>query len=194
MRRSTLVNAAALSIGSAAQSQAFLGALLLTWLIPLALDAEEAPYALRITPENAAERQLHGPDSTAGIDDWVVGNGTLCAAVTDPSHESDLSDLGAALVDVGHCDRKDDQWGSFQPILNFSQSTVVPVSEVETETGEGVALIRTRGTRDGVVIETSYSVNLETPHALGITTRITRTEDGPSFFSHGAVLLHPTPL
>ncbi len=176
---------------SSSRRSLFVGVLGLSFFFSPTTQAEGEPFALRITPENAEELQLHGPDSTAGIDDYAFGNGTLCAAVTDPAHESDLSDRGAALVDVGHCGRKDDQWSTLQPILNFSQSTVVPVTEIEAEVKDGVAQVRTRGVRDGVEIETTYSADLETPAALGVTTRITRIEEGPSFFSHGSVLLHP---
>ncbi len=153
--------------------------------------ARNALFAERITLSNAATRRVEGPDATAGIDDWALGNGVICAAVTDPAHESDLSDRGAVLVDLGHCGRADDQWTTLQPILNLSQSTVVPVSEIEPSVTDDEARIRTRGVLDGVEVETLYAVRREPETALHITTRITRLEEGGRFFSYGAVVLHP---
>jgi hypothetical protein len=148
-------------------------------------------FAERITAANAARRQVGGPDATAGIGDWALGNGTLCAAVSDTAHESDLSDRGAVLIDLGHCGAADDQWTTLQPILNLSQSSLVPVSEIRAEQEPHEARIVTRGVLGGVEIETTYALGTRTPEALGITTRMTRTSPGPRFFAHGTVVLHP---
>ncbi len=67
-------------------------------------------YAEQITPENAAARRVGGSDAIGGLGDWALGNGTLCAVVSDPSHESILSPRGGVLIDLAHCGRDDDQW------------------------------------------------------------------------------------
>lgn len=148
-------------------------------------------FAERITAAAASRRQVGGPGAVAGIGDWAFGNGTLCGAISDPSHESDLSDRGAVLTDLGHCGRRDDQWSTLQPILNLSQSKTVPVTEIYAEQSDDEARIVTRGRFDGVEIETTYAVGRAEPSALRITERITRRAEGDRFFAHGVVVLHP---
>lgn len=135
--------------------------------------------------------RVGGPDAIAGVGDWALGNGTLCAAISDPSHESSLSNQGGVLVDLGHCGRDDDQWITLQPLVNLSQSRIVAVSEVRAEQSEGSASIITVGSRGGIEIETTYTFDSVEPRALSMTIRITRRMRGDRLFAFGTVVLHP---
>jgi len=145
----------------------------------------------RITPENVAARQVGGPDAVAGIDDWFLSNGTLCAAFSDPAHEGPLSPAGGVLVDLGHCGANDDQFVVLQPMLNLSQNALVPVSEIETGTGPGLAWLRTRALFEGVEILTTYRLGRDHPTRLAISIRGRRIQPGARLFALGQLLLHP---
>ena len=64
--------------------------------------AAAAPYAERIDPTNHARRALGGPDAVGGVGDWALGDGIVCAVVSDPAHESSLRGSGGTLLDLGH--------------------------------------------------------------------------------------------
>jgi len=146
----------------------------------------------RITSENFDARRVGGPDSDAGIGDWYLGNGTLCAAISDPSHEGPLTPQGGVLIDLGHCQAANDQWAVLQPMLNLSQSHVVPVTEILSGMESDRAWIRTRAIFAGIEVLTTYAVDEVTPTALQISVRARRVDDGDRLFTIGTVVLHPT--
>ncbi|MFO0687808.1 MAG: CehA/McbA family metallohydrolase [Myxococcota bacterium] len=144
----------------------------------------------RITFESFPVRQVGGPDADAGIGDWYLGNGTICAAISDPAHESPLSPRGGVLIDLGHCGRADDQWAVFQPLLNLAQSEIVPIETILSGQDETSAWIQTRALYRGVEILTTYRVDRERPTALAIAFRARRLAEGERLFGLGAVTLH----
>ncbi len=158
-------------------------------LVPASTRAEL--IAEQITPERYEALRVGGPDAIAGVGDWALGNGVLCAAVSDPSHESGLSHRGGLLIDLGHCGRDDDQWNVIQPLLNLSQSEVMPFSEVRAERSETRAALVASGASRGLDIEITYALDAKEPRALELVTRITRREEGERLFAYGNVVLHP---
>ena len=86
--------------------------------------------ATRIDESNAPRTILGGPDAIGGIGDWALQNGTLCAVVADPSHESDISTTGGGLIDLGFCGRGDDQFILYLELLNNSLATPVHTQSV----------------------------------------------------------------
>lgn len=148
------------------------------------------PASGRITAENFAVRAVGGPDAEAGIGDYFLSNGTLCAAVSAPDHEGAISPTGGVLIDLGHCGLADDQFIVLQPMLNFSQSAVVPVTHVETGEAPGRAWIETRARFAGAELSTTYSLTDEAPEQLQVVQRARRVEEGDALFSIGQLLLH----
>ena len=146
--------------------------------------------AAQITAENFATHHVGGPDADAGLGDWFLSNGTLCAAISNPDHESPLVPTGGVLIDLGHCGRNDDQWAVLQPMLNLAQSTVVPIHSVEPGQAEDEAWLETRGLFRGVEVTTRFSVSRATPHAIHVQTRAVRKEAGEAVFALGQVVLH----
>lgn len=158
----------------------------------LVVDATRAaePIAGRITALNFAERSVGGPDADAGIGDAFLTNGTLCAAVSAPEHEGAISPSGGVLIDLGHCGRGNDQFVLLQPMLNFSQSRVVPISHVGTGRADGAAWIETSARFEGVDLTTTYTLTTAEPEILRIVQRARRVEEGEALFSIGQLLLH----
>ncbi|MBK7947897.1 MAG: CehA/McbA family metallohydrolase [Deltaproteobacteria bacterium] len=173
--------------------------LLLTLLVlpttaaPRANATDEAPGALaagRISFESFEARQVGGPDADAGLGDWFLGNGTICAAISDPAHESPLSPRGGVLIDLGHCGRADDQWAVFQPLLNLAQSEIVPIESILSGQDDQSAWVQTRALYRGVEILTTYRVDRALPTALAVSFRARRLAEGDRLFGLGAITLH----
>ena len=147
--------------------------------------ASAEPYAAQLNRENLARLRLSGTDAIAGLDDWALGDGVICAAISDPKHESDFSTSGGSLVDLGRCGRADDQLVIFDQLRNLSLSKSVPITAVAAHEGPGWARIDTHGESDGAVLETSYSVDTARPGRLRIATRLTRQTAGEGIFGLG---------
>jgi hypothetical protein len=164
---------------------ALLGAFLLA---PVALRAEL--FAEQISAENISRVRLGGPDAIAGIGDWALGNGRVCAAVSSPDHESFLTERGGVLIDLGHCGRHDDQWVVLQPMVNLSRDSTLPVDEIRAEVGAEAAQVIALGRMDGLRFETRYSLRTDLADRLTVTTEIVREGDGEPVFLFGDVALH----
>ena len=135
---------------------------------------------------------LDGPDRDWGVGDWALGNGVVCAAITDPSHEGMLYPGGGVLVDVGLCGRFDDQWSTLETMWNLSRGETLEVREVEAGVDLQSAWVRTRGKRDGILAEAEYAVGLEEPRALRLRLTLTREAEGPRFSAASLITLHPS--
>ncbi len=148
--------------------------------------------AERITATGPAGWSLGGPDRDAGIGDWALGNGTICAAVSDPAHEGMLYPSGGVLIDVAHCGRDDDQWTTLETMWNLSRDTTLVMRDIEAGREGDRAFVRTQGERDGVRVEIHYEVGLAEPRILHVRMRAERFADGPRFSSLSLMTLHPT--
>lgn len=153
-------------------------------------EAPQIPFAARINAENFADLRAGGPDAIAGVGDWALGNGVLCAAIADPEHESLLSDRGGVLIDLGHCGRGDDQWTVLQPMLNFSREEIVAAESIRAEVDKGEARLITVGHLHGVRVTTTYSVRPAPSATLGIQTTLEREEPGEAAYLASDVALH----
>lgn len=147
-------------------------------LLVLALVAGGTPaaraqlVATRIDAERAPALVRDGPDAVGGIGDWALGNGTVCAVVSDPSHESDLATTGGGLVDLGLCGRADDQFLLYQELLEGRLDDPVRVGEVRAEVDATTARLLTRADADGLRVETRYELDMEAPRRLRVETRV----------------------
>ena len=160
-------------------------------LLVLSLTSAQAQAQLRaerITEANAGELIQAGPDAIGGIGDWFLGNGTLCAVISDVPHESQFSTQGGVLVDLGFCHRADDYFDSSQILLDASQNRPVNIDRVEVQVNDREAIVRTWGERDGVMLETRYQLSIEQPGQLVISHRIERMDDSESDFNFMASL------
>jgi hypothetical protein len=146
--------------------------------------------AARLDAANLVALRPGGVDATGGLGDWALSNGTLCAVVADPSHESDVAPFGGALVDLGHCGRGDDQMVLLQPLVDLSREGALPVERIDTSVVAGEARLRTAGRLDGCEVETVYALDASEPERLRIATHVVRREPGARIFAIGDIALH----
>ncbi len=163
--------------------------LLSVFLLPAAAAADAPLVAARLDAANFAALTPGGVDASAGVGDFAISNGTLCAVISDPSRESDLAPFGGALVDLGHCGRGDDQLVVVQPLANLARSGAVRADRVEPAATPEEARIATGGRHAGCDIETVYRLDRRDPTLLRITTRVVRREAGGRVFAIGDVAL-----
>ncbi len=121
---------------------------------PLASGAELV--AEQITEASAKALRVGGSGAVGGIGDWALGNGTLCAVISDVSRESILSVRGGELIDLGLCGRHDDQWPVLESLFNFSRNKVLPAEQIQAEIGAGQARILASGEHLGIRFTTSF--------------------------------------
>lgn len=146
--------------------------------------------AEQITAQNAASTILGGPDAIGGIDDWALQNGTVCAVISDPSHESDALTSGGVLVDLGLCGRDDDQFVLYLELLNNDVDSMIAVDRVEAEVDAKTARLTAFGSRDGVSVETRYELDLESPRRLRLETRVKPGEESGDVTGFGSATLN----
>lgn len=147
-------------------------------------------FAGQVTEANAAVRLVGGTDAIGGVGDWSLSNGTLCAIVNDPSHESDLMPQGGALVDLGHCGRSDDQFLVLHSLINLARDAFVPSETIRAEVEGGVASLRVEGGRGGLRLETTFALDRALPDRLRVVTRLERTAPGERAVALGDLVLH----
>jgi hypothetical protein len=147
-------------------------------------------FAGRLDATNLAALRPGGPDAIGGLDDWALSNGLVCAVVTDPAHESDLSTRGGVLVDAGHCGRDDDQFVLLQPLVNLEQSGALALDEVRAETDGAGARLVASGEADGLRLEVRYAVDAAAPERIRVRTELARTGEGGRVFGLALLALH----
>ena len=67
-----------------------------------AYTAADESVAVRLSEDNLGQYRIGGSDAIAGVDDWVLSNGILCAAVSDKDHDTGLTGQGGVLIDIGN--------------------------------------------------------------------------------------------
>jgi hypothetical protein len=163
-------------------------------LLALALSGARADASLELRAErlDAANLDLRpgGTDALAGVGDFVLSNGVLCAAVASPDHETVLSDRGGALIDLGYCGRADDQLVLVQQLVNFAQDGAIPFDDVRPEVGDREAELVVVGQARGLRLEIRYGLDLEDPERLRIRSRLERVGSGSRAFALAQVVLY----
>ncbi len=155
-----------------------------------AATAEPALVAERISAPRFEALRVGGPDSDAGIGDYALQNGTLCAAVAAVDHETALSPQGGTLIDLGHCGANDDQWVTLHPLLNLARERLLPLDSVRAERDAREARVISEGVRDGIRARITYALDLAEPSALRVRTEIAREKDGRRIFAYAEAALH----
>lgn len=171
------------------RKQFLLGALSALFIaLPFSLESslvyaqhKQALIAEQITPANASQRVRQGQDAIGGINDWFISNGTLCAIVSDVSHEGEFSPRGGSLVDLGYCGRADDYFTATYDLLQGSQQKPMLAERIRAEVATDSARIIVQSTRHGAVLETIYSLNIQQAEQLHIHKRL--TTDGSEDFN-----------
>ncbi|NND82539.1 MAG: CehA/McbA family metallohydrolase [Gammaproteobacteria bacterium] len=137
----------------------------------------------RITLENAAQRIQQGPDATGGIDDWYLSNGTLCAVISDVPHESEFSDRGGVLIDLGFCDRADDHYTHSQDLLG-SSNRPLDAQSISAKANADSASVVVQSSNRGVHMQTTYTLDRDIPTRLRISKSLTLDESADNDFNY----------
>jgi hypothetical protein len=151
---------------------------------PAALVAE------RITAERYDALAVGGPDADAGVGDYALSNGTLCAAIAAPEHETFLSPVGGTLIDLGLCGRANDQWSSLHPLPDFDRERKLPLASVRVEIAGGEARAISEGDADGLRMRITYALSAVMPNTLRVTTEVTRLAGAPRIFGFAELAMH----
>lgn len=148
-------------------------------------------FAGPVTEANAAARLVGGLAAVGGIGDYALGNGTLCAVVSNPAHPTDLSPSGGFLLDLGHCALGNDQLANLIPLANVDRANVPVVEEVTASFDDREARVTTRARWQGIVFETDYVLDTVDPESLRMETRVERVASGGRLAVVGLLSVHP---
>ncbi len=143
-----------------------------------------------IQADTDRSRRIGGSDAIAGLGDWYLSNGVLCAAVLDSRQEGQLISTGGTLIDLGHCGRDDDQFVGLEPLFNLSRHEILAVSELQAEVGRDSARIVATGSGEGLVYTTTFTLDSEDTERLRIHSVVERVEEGPRFFAFAELLIN----
>ncbi|WP_372863112.1 CehA/McbA family metallohydrolase [Spongiibacter sp.] len=157
------------------------------------LEQGESPPSLLRAEQMLASRldsyPRGGPDAIAGVGDWWLSNGILCAAISDVDHDAGIVSGGGSLVDLGYCDRDDDQWSYANFLTGLSKDTAIPVQRISAELGDEGAQIITLGQRDGLRQIVRYRL-AEGSRALNVEVEISRYASGAPLRMSGLFSLY----
>jgi len=149
------------------------------------------PFAVQLDAENVLARRVGGPQAIGGIGDWALGNGTICAVLSDPAHGTDITATGGYLVDLGRCGRADDRMTSLLSLVNVERENVPVVESVRAErTGDEARLV-TVARWEGLEIRTVYAAAAAEPDVLRIDSEVARVAPEGRFVVLGQLVVHP---
>jgi hypothetical protein len=146
--------------------------------------------AERIREERYDALVVGGPDAEAGVGDYALSNGHVCAAIAAPEHETFLSPVGGTLIDLGLCGHANDQWSSLHPLPDFDRERALPISRVRVELGEGEARVISDGEGDGIRVRITHTLTRAQPHTLAVTTELTRLPGSARVFGFAELAMH----
>ncbi|MEH6570210.1 MAG: CehA/McbA family metallohydrolase [Halioglobus sp.] len=147
--------------------------------------------AIQLTPGNINQLQPGGPDAIAGLGDWVLSNGTLCAAISDVDHETGFNPWGGALIDVYHCGKADDQWAFQHSLPNLDKDKPLKPVGISATSNNTMAEITVSSQGDGLLLQSRYRVSSSQPRQLVIEHNLTRSGEGEPVTMFGILMLHP---
>jgi len=143
-----------------------------------------ALVAERISDERFDALAPGGPDADAGVGDYALSNGIVCAAIAAPAHETFLSPTGGTLIDLGHCGRADDQWSSLHGLPDFDRKRALPIASVRVEVASGEARAISEGEGGGLHVRITHALSAAKPTTLRVTTELTRLAGSDRVFGY----------
>ncbi len=165
------------------------------FLLPASANAQEggqgAFSAQQISAENIAELPREGMDAIAGKGDWWLSNGRLCAAISDIDHDAGIVVGGGSLIDLGFCDRSDDQWSYANVLTGLAKEKAIPAKVISAHNSEGRAEIRVVGEDQGLRQTLRYVLSDEHPDELELWVEVERIGRGRRVQLSGMLTLYP---
>lgn len=151
------------------------------------------PKAFQIEADRVNGLDRHGPDAVAGVGDWWLSNGLLCASVADIDHDAGLVVGGGSLIDLGFCDRADDQWTYANVLSGLAKERAIGVKSIEAQLDKDnkVASIVSVGEGHGLRQTVRYSLSQSDQERLIMEVELERIGEGPAVQMSGVLHLHP---
>lgn len=152
----------------------------------------EPPSLLRaeqITQAAIDSYPRRGPDAIAGLGDWWLSNGIVCAAISDVDHDAGIVAGGGSLIDLGHCNRDDDQWTYANMLTGLGKDTAIPVRHINAAINDEVAEVIAIGERNGLRQTVRFRLAADSEH-LDIEVELVRIGKGPALQMSGLFTLY----
>jgi hypothetical protein len=146
--------------------------------------------AERISEARYDALAVGGPDADAGVGDYALSNGVVCAAIAAPEHETFLSPVGGTLIDLGRCGRANDQWSSLHGLPDFDRERVLPITSVRVEVADGEARAISEGEGGGLRVRITHALGAAQPSTLRVTTELTRLAGSGRVFGYAELAMH----
>ena len=166
--------------------------LLTTLLLPRLALADSVLRAEQLTVDNWAVLRPQGPDAIAGMGDWALTNGRLCAVISHLDHESGMTAWGGILVDLGHCGAGNDQWLMSHLLPNMDTQSLTRPHSLRTGFGADSAYIVVQGQQQGLRLESRYQLELHQTDTLTVVHTVTRIGPGSELNTLATMFLHPS--
>jgi hypothetical protein len=149
-----------------------------------------ALVAERISEARYGALAVGGPDADAGVGDYALSNGVVCAAIAAPEHETFLSPVGGTLIDLGLCGHANDQWSSLHPLPDFDRERALPIARVRALVADGEARAIAEGESDGVRMRITHALSTAQPTTLRVTTELTRLAGAARILGFAELAMH----
>lgn len=134
---------------------------------------------------------IKGPDAIAGKGDWLISNGTVCAVISDRDHETGLSAWGGSLIDVGHCQKNNDQWAFNHLMPNMDKELILRPVAITAKADASEAVIKVVARSYGLESISQYRLDLLKPEQLTIEHELRCLSECPAISMLGMLTLHP---
>lgn len=131
--------------------------------------------AEQVTPSSAPRLVMQGDVAWGGVKDWHLGNGKVCAIISDPSHESEIAPSGGYLTDLGFCGEAGEAYTNLYFALNLTGSTKPIITKVWAESDKTSASLYSEGEFPGLSFKARYRFDEANGNRLQIVTELSRT-------------------
>lgn len=132
-----------------------------------------------------------GMDAIAGTGDWWISDGELCAAVSDVDHDAGIVAGGGSLIDIGFCDRRDDQWAYANVLTGLAKEKAIRAQRISAYTDKRRAEITVVGEDEGLRQTLRYVLSDEHPGELALWVEVERVAKGRAVQLSGMLTLYP---
>ena len=132
-----------------------------------------------------------GMDAIAGTGDWWLSDGELCAAISDVDHDAGIVAGGGSLIDIGFCDRPDDQWSYANVLTGLAKEKAIRaqhISASKTRRGAEIAVV---GEDQGLRQTLRFVLSEDHPGELALWVEVERLAKGRAVQLSGMLTLYP---
>jgi hypothetical protein len=155
----------------------FFPILVLLFSASLSFAHTHAPFlkAAEVTAANAPALLQGGDKAHAGIGDWFVGNGEVCALISAAEHENDVIEGGGYLTDIGHCGLDNDRFIGLFPLYNLDSTARFTVNAISSRSDATMAEVLTEASAPGLAMTVQYRVEPGKPY-LSVISKLRKTD------------------